>query len=86
MSRFRLTPTAYVLIGMAIGGLAGACAAGANQPNMVAALNSLRAARAELIQATPNKGIANAPSISSTPPSARPRPASPTPATELQRG
>ena len=56
MSRFHLTPTAYVLIGMAIGGLAGACAAGANQPNMVAALNSLRAARAELIQATPNKG------------------------------
>jgi NAD/NADP transhydrogenase beta subunit len=56
MRRFRSTPVAYVLIGMAIGGAIGACSAGADQPNMVAALNSLRAARAELIQATPNKG------------------------------
>jgi len=34
----------------------GACAAGANQPNMQAALGSLQAARAELVQARPNKG------------------------------
>ncbi len=42
MSESRLSPTAYVLIGIAIGGLAGACAAGADQPNMQAALGSLR--------------------------------------------
>ena len=57
MSRFRpKTPTAFLLIGITIGALAGACAAGANQPNMQAALGSLQAARAELVQATPNKG------------------------------
>ena len=49
MSESRLTPVAYVLIGIAIGGLAGACAVGADQPNM-------QAARGELIQARPNKG------------------------------
>jgi hypothetical protein len=56
MRSFRPTPVAYVLIGMAIGGAIGACSVSADQPNMVAALNSLRAARGELIQATPNKG------------------------------
>lgn len=52
----RFTPAVYLLTGMAIGALAAACTAGANQPNMQAALNSLQAARAELIQAVPNKG------------------------------
>ena len=56
MSESRLTPTAYVLIGIAIGGLAGACAAGADQPNMQAALGSLQQARSYLVQSTPNKG------------------------------
>ena len=56
MSQSRLSPTAYVLIGIAIGGLAGACAAGADQPNMQAALGSLQQARSYLIQSTPNKG------------------------------
>lgn len=57
MSRFRLkSPVAYLMIGMTIGGVVGACTAGANQPNMQAALNSLQAARASLIQAVPNKG------------------------------
>ena len=56
MSESRLIPTAYVLIGIAIGGLAGACAAGADQPNMQAALGSLQQARSYLVQATPNKG------------------------------
>ncbi|MBV8186125.1 MAG: hypothetical protein JOY64_37260 [Alphaproteobacteria bacterium] len=40
---------------MAIGGGIG-CSVSADQPNMVAALNSLRAARQSLIAATPNKG------------------------------
>ena len=35
---------------------AGACAAGANQPNMQAAIGSLQAARAELLRAPANKG------------------------------
>jgi hypothetical protein len=52
----RFAPTIYVLGGMVIGGLAVACTAGANQPNMQAALSSLQAARAELIQSRPNKG------------------------------
>jgi len=52
----RLTPVAYVLIGIAIGGLAGACAVGADQPNMQAALGSLQQARSYLVQSTPNKG------------------------------
>jgi hypothetical protein len=56
MSDSRLSPIAYVLIGIAIGGLAGACAAGADQPNMQAALGSLQQARSYLVQATPNKG------------------------------
>ena len=48
MSFFRpRTPTAYLLIGIAIGAVCGACVAGANQPHMQAALNSLQAARAE---------------------------------------
>jgi hypothetical protein len=57
MSRFRpKTPAAYLLIGVAVGAVVGACAAGANQPNMQAALGSLQVARAELIRAIPNKG------------------------------
>jgi hypothetical protein len=52
----RFAPTIYVLTGMVIGGLAVACTAGANQPNMQAALSSLQAAKAELIQSRPNKG------------------------------
>jgi hypothetical protein len=52
----RLAPTLYLLTGAVIGGLAVACTAGANQPNMQAALGSLQAARSELIQARPNKG------------------------------
>jgi hypothetical protein len=57
MSFFRpKTPSAYLLIGIAIGAVAGACAASANQPHMQAALNSLQAARAELVQAAPDKG------------------------------
>ncbi len=47
MSFFRpKTPSAYLLIGIAIGAVGGACAASANQPHMQAALNSLQAARA----------------------------------------
>jgi hypothetical protein len=57
MSFFRpKTPSAYLLIGIAIGAFGGACAAGANQPHMQSALNSLQAARAELVQAAPDKG------------------------------
>jgi len=52
----RFAPTVYLVTGMAIGAIAAGCTAGANQPNMQAALNSLQAARAELIQAAPNKG------------------------------
>jgi hypothetical protein len=43
-------------VSLVAGAVIGACAAGANQPNMQAALSSLQAARAELIQARPNKG------------------------------
>ena len=57
MLGFRPAPVLYVLLGMAIGGVIGACTnVSADQPNMVAALNSLRTARADLVQATPNKG------------------------------
>ena len=41
---------------LTVGIVIGACAAGANQPNMQAALGSLQAARAELLRATANKG------------------------------
>jgi hypothetical protein len=65
MSFFRpKTPSAYLLIGIAIG--AGACVAGANQPHMQAALNSLQAARAELVQAAPDKGGYRARAITRT--------------------
>ena len=47
-------PVAFLLIGLAGGGLVGA--AWANQPNMQAALGSLQAARAELVKSTTNKG------------------------------
>ena len=52
----RFAPAVYLVTGAIIGGLAVACTAGANQPNMQAALGSLQAAKAELIQARPNKG------------------------------
>ena len=52
----RFAPAVYLLCGAVIGGLLVACTAGANQPNMQAALSSLQAAKAELIQARPNKG------------------------------
>ena len=45
-----------LFVGIAIGAVAGVGAAGANQPNMQAALNSLQAARAYLVQAAPDKG------------------------------
>ena len=87
MSESRLSPTAYVLIGIAIGGLAGACAAGADQPNMQAALGSLQQARSYLVQSTPNKGGHRERAIQFRRPGdqPRPRPASPTPATEARR-
>lgn len=46
----------FSLAGVVVGIVIGACAAGANQPNMQAALGSLQAARAELVQARANKG------------------------------
>ena len=52
----RFAPAVYLATGAIIGGLAVACTAGANQPNMQAALGSIQAARAELIQARTNKG------------------------------
>jgi hypothetical protein len=53
MSHFGLkAPIACLVIGL----VAGASIATANQPSMVNALRSLEAARAELIQAVPNKG------------------------------
>ncbi len=57
----RFAPAVYVLTGMVIGGLAVACTAGANQPNMQAALSSLQAAKAELIQSRPNKPATDTP-------------------------
>ena len=53
MSRLGLkVPVAYLVIGL----VAGASIAIAAQPNMVNALRALESARAELIQAVPNKG------------------------------
>jgi hypothetical protein len=67
MSFFRPKPPfAYLLIGIAIGAVAGVSAAGANQPNMQAALNSLQAARAYLVQAAPDKGGYRARAITRT--------------------
>ena len=67
MSLFRpKTPFVYLLIGIAIGAVAGVSAAGANQPNMQAALNSLQAARAYLVQASPDKGGYRARAITRT--------------------
>ena len=67
MSFFRpKTPSAYLLIGIAIGAFGGACAAGANQPHMQSALNSLQAARAELVQAASDKGGYRARAITRT--------------------
>jgi len=51
MSRFAM-PVVCLLVGT----IAGASIALAAQPNMVNALGSLRAARAELVRSTPNKG------------------------------
>ena len=53
---FSKSPTAILLTGLTVGAIAGACVATAAQPNMQAALSSLQAAKAELIQARPNKG------------------------------
>ena len=39
----RFAPAVYLVTGAIIGGLAVACTAGANQPNMQAALSSLQA-------------------------------------------
>jgi hypothetical protein len=50
------SPVKISVVSLFVGAAIGACAAGANQPNMQAALGSLQAARAELIQARPNKG------------------------------
>ena len=55
-----------LLIGIAIGAVAGVSSAGANQPNMQAALNSLQAARAYLVQAAPDKGGYRARAITRT--------------------
>ena len=67
MSFFRLKlPFICLLIGIAIGAVAGVGAAGANQPNMQAALNSLQAARAYLVQASPDKGGYRARAITRT--------------------
>ena len=52
----RFAPAVYLLAGMVIGGLAISFSADANQPNMQAALVSLKQARAEMQQARPNKG------------------------------
>ncbi len=52
----RFSAALYLLTGMGLGFLAAACAAGADQPNMQAALGSLQTARQQLIQAAPNKG------------------------------
>ncbi len=52
----RFAPAVYLVTGALIGGLTVACTAGAGQPNMQAALNSLQAARASLIESRPNKG------------------------------
>ena len=52
----RLVPAIYLVTGLVIGGLVVSFSADANQPNMQAALTSLRAARAEMQQARPNKG------------------------------
>ncbi len=53
MSRVVLISSVSSLI---VGAVAGATIAFAAQPNMVNALGSLQAARAELLKATPNKG------------------------------
>jgi hypothetical protein len=53
MPRFAIKMPVVCLL---IGTLAGASIAYAAQPNMINALNSLRAARAELVRATANKG------------------------------
>jgi hypothetical protein len=52
----RFAPALYLLTGATIGALAMTWSAAANQPNMQAALGSLKAARAEMQQARPNKG------------------------------
>ena len=64
---FPKSPAAILLIGATAGAIVGACVAMAAQPNMQAALGSMQA-------------IVNAPSNSSTARSARPGPASATPA------
>ena len=53
---FPKSPVALLLVGGTAGAIVGACVAMAAQPNMQAALGSMRAARAELVRATPNRG------------------------------
>ena len=60
------THLVVLLVGIAIGAVAGLGAAGASQPNMQAALNSLQAARAYLVQAAPDKGGYRARAITRT--------------------
>lgn len=57
MSRFT-KPALVLLVGIAIGGAGGTLVATAiaQQPNMAAALQSLQAARSQLVAARPNKG------------------------------
>jgi hypothetical protein len=57
MHRFLSKSSAAILLtGVAAGAIIGACVTMAAQPNMQAALGSLRAARAELYKAASNKG------------------------------
>ena len=52
----RFAPAVYLVTGAIIGALAVACTAGANQPNMQAALGSLQAATWRVAPGRPNKG------------------------------
>ncbi|MEP9379816.1 hypothetical protein ABLE91_24100 [Aquabacter sp. CN5-332] len=57
LSSFTKITAAFVLgLGVALGGQMLVSNAQANQPNMVAGLEQLRAARASIQAATPNKG------------------------------
>ena len=87
MSESRLSPTAYVLIGIAIGG-SGRRLRRRRRPTQHAGRPGLPAGRRAPISCSrrPTRAaIASARSNSSTRRSTRPRPASPTPATEARR-
>ena len=60
------THLVVLVVGIVIGAVAGLGAAGASQPNMQAALNSLQAARTYLVQAAPDKGGYRARAITRT--------------------